>query len=103
MLYFIKHKMKSKIDHVIAKIDKLIESHSDVRVKVAGIESHLKSINGSINRHETILNIHEEKINNNKMDIIKGMSYGGGAGGLVYLIIFIINKNFDKCFCIYRK
>lgn len=74
------------------KIDEILKNTNILTVDVAVIKEHLKTLNGTVARHEQKLTTHSDKINNNQLSIAKLIAISGGSGGIIYIIIMIIQK-----------
>ena len=96
--------MTDKYTHkeIFNSIEKVSDKLINLTIKTVKIEEHLKTLNGSVLRHEASINDHtkqmqniSEKINDNKVQIIKNLGIGSFGGG-VTAIIFMILKYSGK-------
>lgn len=90
--------MTAKVNE--AKIDRLFGKVEEVRVSTARIEEHLKTLNGSVVRHQKCLD--EQEITNEKIyekhaetvaqieKIKRGMAYSAGAFAVIIFLLSVI-------------
>lgn len=73
----------------MTKYDSIIQHLIDIKSDVSGMKEHLKSINGSVGRHEKRLNKHDNRIGR----ISRQQAYYAGGISVVVLIGgFLLNK-----------
>ena len=77
--------------------DKLSDIKEDVNAKhtetisrISGIDEHLKSINGKNVENSNNIKVNTEDIVNVRMKLSKFIGYGAGAGGVIGIIIALI-------------
>ena len=86
--------MVNKTDLILKKIDCLQKTSTKIQVDVAGIKGHLKTLNGNVARHESILGDHSK-------DIIKMkgvVKYFIGIGTTLVVIATFFGDKIRKVF-----
>ena len=78
--------------------EKILPHIIDIKEKVAGIEEHLKTLNGSVARQQTEINIRRERSEMNSQDInqlkITMAKWTGGAMVIMTIINIFITRLF---------
>ncbi|KKL13832.1 hypothetical protein LCGC14_2521810 [marine sediment metagenome] len=77
-----------------SKIDLVLEEVSKIRISQARTEEHLKSLNGNIQRHETLIEANRKNITKARIGMAKLIGLGGVGGVGAALIILLITKTF---------
>ena len=73
------------------KVSHLCEDSTEIKIDIATIKEHLKTLNGNVQRHENSINILTEK--QEKTSIRMAKYFGAGAaGGLIPFLISLLIK-----------
>lgn len=81
-----------------SKQEQILNHIIDIKVNVGGIEEHLKTLNGSVERHQKEIDERQDASLNNSFEInrikIKMAKWAGGAVVIMGLINIIIMRVF---------
>ena len=86
--------MVNKTNLILEKIACLQKTSTKIQVDVAGIKGHLKTLNGNVARHESVLRDHSKDIGK-----MKGLvKYFTGIGTVLVLIATFFGEKIRRVF-----
>lgn len=85
--------MNEKILNIIAENQNtMMKDSTNIKVNIARIKEHLKTLNGSVARNEKNINNHTEQLTSTRVSLAKISAAGGLSGGFVAGVILLIKS-----------
>ena len=82
--------MVSKQDIILKMLEKIDSKTDKHGQSLSGMEQHLSTLNGTVVRHEKIIDENRKNIVKNKVSLTKLVGPGLAGGGLAGVIIYIL-------------